>query len=153
MNFYHTDALRKHQSIITGESTPSYLLHGDLVIPRIKSILPYSNVKFLVMLRNPVARAFSQYQMAIDNTGTPEQMATRGMSSYSNQSFEEIIEKEIKQLEDAGINVTHFFFFITIIPIIIIIIIFLVFLFIFNFIFSLIHLMKFFNKQFYQLYQ
>lgn len=108
MNFYHVDALRKHQSVITGESTPSYLLHSDIVIPRLKNILPYSNVKFLVMLRNPVARAFSQYQMAIDNTGTPEQMATRGMSSYCDQTFEEIIEKEIQLLEEANINVNYF---------------------------------------------
>lgn len=27
MNFYHAEALEKHISLITGESTPSYLLH------------------------------------------------------------------------------------------------------------------------------
>ncbi len=27
MNFFDGDALRKHPSLVTGESTPSYLLH------------------------------------------------------------------------------------------------------------------------------
>lgn len=27
MNFFHAEALEKHISLITGESTPSYLLH------------------------------------------------------------------------------------------------------------------------------
>jgi hypothetical protein len=118
MNFYHADALKKHPSIITGESTPSYLLHrcssilssliipSNIVIPRIKKVLPSSALRLLVMLRNPALRAYSQYQMAIDMTGTPEQMKTRGMSSYADQTFEDIIEREIKQCEDAGLHVS-----------------------------------------------
>lgn len=104
MNFYHGDVLKKHPSIITGESTPSYLLHSNIVIPRLKMVLPSSSLRLLVMLRNPVSRAYSQFQMAIDASGTQEQMKTRGMSSYANKTFEEIIETEIKQCEDNGIN-------------------------------------------------
>lgn len=67
MNFYNKDALAKYPSLATGESTPSYLLHSDIVIPRVKMVCP--GTKFLVMLRNPTARAFSQYQMSIDQSG------------------------------------------------------------------------------------
>lgn len=81
MNFFHSD-LDKYPSLMTGESTPSYLLHGDIVIPRIKSVLPFSDIRFLVMLRDPVARAYSQYHMAIDKSGTPEQLAIRYLCSY-----------------------------------------------------------------------
>jgi hypothetical protein len=57
------------------------------------------------MLRDPVARAYSQYQMAIDTTGTPEQLKLRGLGSYSGKSFEEIIETEIAACEQAGLTV------------------------------------------------
>jgi hypothetical protein len=63
------------------------------------------NVKFLVMLRDPVARAYSQYQMAIDTAGTPEQMKLRGQTCYTGKTFEEIIEEEIAALEAAGLEV------------------------------------------------
>jgi hypothetical protein len=76
MNFYHSE-LDKYPSLMTGESTPSYMLHGDIVIPRIKSVLPFSDIRFLVMLRDPVARAYSQYHMAIDMSGTPQQLEVR----------------------------------------------------------------------------
>lgn len=62
-------------------------------------------IKFFIMLRNPVARAYSQYQMAIDTTGTPEQMKLRGLSSYSGKSFEEVIESEIHACNVAGLTV------------------------------------------------
>jgi len=49
---------------ITGESTPSYILH-EKVAQRIKKSLP--NVKLLVLLRNPITRAYSQYYHAVRN--------------------------------------------------------------------------------------
>ena len=70
--YYNADALFKYPSLLTGESTPSYLLHSDLVIPRIKAVCPW--VKLLVVLRDPVDRAYSQYQMCNDPNGTPEQL-------------------------------------------------------------------------------
>jgi hypothetical protein len=142
LNFFHADALRKHPSIITGESTPSYLLHrslllflclcfcfclfsysslslshthtlslftllslSNIVIPRMKTVFSGLPIKFLVMLRDPVARAYSQFQMTIDTTGTPEQLKLRGLGSYSGKTFEEIIETEIAACEQAGITV------------------------------------------------
>eukprot|EP01041_Mallomonas_annulata_P003704 gene3704-7366_t len=76
MNFFEKAALHKHPSLCSGESTPSYLLH----------------------------RAYSQYQMCRDTSGTPEQLQVRGQSAYKDMSFEEIIEKEIAELEAAGIE-------------------------------------------------
>lgn len=103
MNFYHAE-LAQYPSLMTGESTPSYLLHSDVVIPRVRSVLPFADVRFLVMLRNPVARAYSQYHMAIDETGTPEQMKVRGLTAYIGKSFSEVVEEEIASLTADGIT-------------------------------------------------
>ena len=46
----------------SGESTPYYLFH-PMVAERLKQDFP--NVKLLVMLREPVARAYSHYQMEL----------------------------------------------------------------------------------------
>jgi hypothetical protein len=61
MKFFNGEALFKYPSLLTGESTPSYLLHSDIVIPRFISIAP--TCKVLVTLRNPVDRAYSQFQV------------------------------------------------------------------------------------------
>ncbi|WP_337104126.1 sulfotransferase family protein [Paenibacillus sp. YIM B09110] len=47
---------------ITGEATPYYLFHPH-VATRIKAALPA--VKIIVLLRNPIERAFSHYQMMV----------------------------------------------------------------------------------------
>ena len=103
--YFNADALFKYPSLLTGESTPSYLLHSDFVIPRLKAVCPWA--KLLVVLRNPVDRAYSQYQMCTDPEGTPEQLKVRGMSAYAGRSFEDIVEEEIAELERMGINVRH----------------------------------------------
>ncbi len=89
---------------MTGESTPSYLLHSSLVIPRLQAICP-QGVKILVMLRNPVDRAYSHYQMCVDPTGTPEQLKNRGRSAYVGKTFEQVVEEEIVSLASHGIHV------------------------------------------------
>ena len=61
MKFFNREALIKYPSLLTGESTPSYLFHSDIVIPRFLEVAPLAKV--LVMLRNPVDRAYSQYQV------------------------------------------------------------------------------------------
>ena len=102
LNFFEQEALKKHPSLQTGESTPSYLLHSDVVLPRLERICPWA--RLVVMLRNPIDRAYSQFQMSRDTTGTPEQLRMRGMSAYAGRSFEEIVFKEIADLEAAGIS-------------------------------------------------
>jgi hypothetical protein len=52
----------KNRNFITGESTPNYLYH-KLVPKRICKYIP--NVKLIVLLRDPVLRAFSHHQYLI----------------------------------------------------------------------------------------
>jgi len=60
----------------------------------------------IVMLRNPVDRAFSQFQMVSDTTGTAEQLQVRGRSAYTGKTFEQIVDEEIAFIEQAGITAT-----------------------------------------------
>lgn len=46
------------------------------MIPRLKKVA--GQTPLLVMLRDPVKRAYSHYQMAIDPEGTPAQLRSRG---------------------------------------------------------------------------
>jgi hypothetical protein len=74
---YYTENIRK-QRFITGESTPYYLFHPHAP-GRIARILPQA--KFIVLLRNPVDRAYSQY-------------AHQGRQKYETLSFAEALERE-----------------------------------------------------------
>ncbi|MBL4774792.1 MAG: sulfotransferase [Mariprofundus sp.] len=44
-----------------GEATPFYLHRADIVIPRLKCFFPPNAMKFIVILRDPVKRAWSHY--------------------------------------------------------------------------------------------
>jgi len=48
------------KNFVTGEATPRYVEHPH-ALKRIKKILP--NAKFIVLMRNPIDRAFSHYNM------------------------------------------------------------------------------------------
>ena len=80
LNFFHREALHAHASILTGESTPSYMLHSDIALPRLQSTLSPNSFKLLVMLRNPTARAYSQYNMSVDMQGNEEQKQVRSVT-------------------------------------------------------------------------
>jgi Sulfotransferase domain len=51
---------RLKDRVITGEATPYYMAH-PLVPSRIANLFP--NIKIIVLLRNPIDRAYSQYNM------------------------------------------------------------------------------------------
>ncbi len=57
---YHSK--RKNSPILTGESTPYYLFHPH-VPQRVAALLP--QVKLIVLLRNPIDRAYSHYHHAV----------------------------------------------------------------------------------------
>ena len=59
--FFDVAKLEANPSLLSGDSTPSYLLHSDLVIPRLVETSP--EVQLIVCLRDPVARAYSHYQV------------------------------------------------------------------------------------------
>jgi hypothetical protein len=60
--FIDTKLLKK--KFLTGEATPRYIEHPH-AINRIKEITP--NAKFIILLRNPIDRAFSQHNMNVKN--------------------------------------------------------------------------------------
>ncbi|MEG4842140.1 tetratricopeptide repeat protein [Microcoleus sp. B9-D4] len=70
---------------LTGEATPTYLTH-PLAAERLHGCLP--QVKLIVILRNPVDRAFSHYQMLV-RRGT------------EHRSFEKAINSELQLLDGA----------------------------------------------------
>ncbi|KAF0821171.1 putative deacetylase sulfotransferase [Cytobacillus firmus] len=76
--------LPSNKDIITGEATPYYLFH-PLVPERTFNLLP--NVKIIVLLRNPIDRAYSHYQMEYK----------RGIE---NLSFENAVKVEKKRLSN-----------------------------------------------------
>lgn len=71
------------KEFITGEATPRYLNH-PLVPKRIAKLIP--NVKIIIMLRNPIDRAYSHYQMEYDY-------------GRDQLSFEDAIQKEDERIE------------------------------------------------------
>ena len=66
------------QKLLSGEASPTYL-HFPTVPNRMKDVLP--NVKLIVILRNPVDRAYSHYHHAL-------------REKWEIASFEEAIESE-----------------------------------------------------------
>ncbi|MFW9820739.1 MAG: sulfotransferase domain-containing protein, partial [Candidatus Thorarchaeota archaeon] len=76
-------------NIITGEASPYYILH-PLVPSRVKSIIP--NVKIIILLRNPVSRAYSHYNHEV----------RRGIEKLSFENAikreKENIDKELKKI-------------------------------------------------------
>jgi Sulfotransferase domain len=78
-----TVKLRRHVDLITGESTPYYMFHPHAPA-RIASILP--DAKLIVLLRNPVDRAYAHYQHS------------RQMGVDPIQSFEEALDVETARL-------------------------------------------------------
>ena len=67
---------------LSGEATPRYL-HYPHAPKRIFSMLP--NVKLIVLLRNPIDRAYSHYQMEVD-------------SGHEKLSFEDAISNEEEKI-------------------------------------------------------
>lgn len=73
---------------ITGEATPCYMFYPG-AIKKMKAVLP--KAKIIVLLRNPVERAYSHYQM-------------EKRKGREKLSFEEAIEQEKSRLEQERIK-------------------------------------------------
>ena len=72
-----------NKEFLTGEATPRYIEHPH-TLQRIKSFIP--NAKFIVLLRNPIDRAFSHYKMNLRN-------------EYEYLSFEDAIKNEQQRIK------------------------------------------------------
>ena len=73
----------ENRDFISGEATPYYIFH-PLAMKRIQSIYP--DIKLFILLRDPVDRAFSHYNLSIKN-------------GHENREFIESIENEIQVIE------------------------------------------------------
>jgi hypothetical protein len=82
MDWYLANFPVRGEAPVVGEASPYYLFHPD-VPERVRRALPHA--KFIVLLRNPVDRAYSHYQMVV----------RRGIETFS---FEEAIDKERERL-------------------------------------------------------
>lgn len=74
---------------VVGEASPNYLFHPD-VPERVRQVVPHA--KFIVLLRNPIDRAYSHYNMNVK----------KGFEQFS---FEDAVDKERERLsssEDAA---------------------------------------------------
>lgn len=90
-----------------GEFTPSYLFDPkcrDLIFNTLGS-----EIKFLVILRNPVDRAYSHYCHAVKNWGD-RKYRTLGYP-VETLSFWEAIESEAERLRDTRYHIRHFSYY------------------------------------------
>jgi hypothetical protein len=62
-----------------------------MLAQRIKRVLP--NVKIIMIIRNPVKRSISQYNMIADRSGTPGQLKKRG--KLNGKSFETVVDEDL----------------------------------------------------------
>jgi len=83
---------KNKNKVITGEATTHYLFAKDEITYRIKKLLP--STKIIVILRNPIERAYSQYSMFVSE-------------GRENLSFEDAIERE-KQIINKKIKQVNF---------------------------------------------
>jgi hypothetical protein len=81
--FYKSLINFKNKKFITGEATPTYI-HHPLVPQRIFETIP--DVKLIVLLRNPIDRAYSHHQMEVS-------------LGFEDLPFEEAINREPERLE------------------------------------------------------
>jgi hypothetical protein len=58
-------------------------------------------MKLIVMLRDPVKRAYSHYQMTADPNGTPQQLRMR--RAVQGKTFEQVVEEDLARLQEAQI--------------------------------------------------
>ena len=94
--------LRQYPSILTGESTPSYLFHYDLVIPRIQRYVHGHHIYSLSFATH--GQGFLAVPHGDINGGDAGPAGARGASEYSDMTFKEVVEAEIAELEAKGVH-------------------------------------------------
>ena len=79
--------------VLVGEATPGYLFH-PLSPPQIKTLMP--NVKLIVLLRNPIKRAFSHYQheYRVGRENLSFEEAVKAECSRISGSYEKIMSQK-----------------------------------------------------------
>jgi Aspartyl/Asparaginyl beta-hydroxylase len=104
--FYFANDLHYHPACLTGDSTPSYLIDSKRVITRLRAVCNdwLDELKFFIMIREPIQRLESHYAMVTSNIGTPEQIKTRGYEWRDNtKTIVDIINDDIQKMKDCGL--------------------------------------------------
>tara|TARA_B100000953_G_scaffold99107_1_gene81383 strand:- start:1055 stop:2044 length:990 start_codon:yes stop_codon:yes gene_type:complete len=83
-SFYRSHFPIKRKNLITCESTSNYFVH-PLIPARVHKLLP--SVKLIVVLRNPVERAYSEFQKKVN------------LGEQITENFEDDIKSELKRIE------------------------------------------------------
>ena len=103
LSFFHAKDLHNYPSLLTGDSTPSYILDSYRVIPRLKQVFcHWKEMKFFVMLRNPTKRVKSHFEMVTSLDGTEAQIQARG-TEWLDKSIEEVIAMDFQNMQDCGL--------------------------------------------------
>lgn len=79
--------------LLSFEKTPSYLFHGYYLPEIVLKVCPWKP-KLVALLRNPVDRAVSQYQMDRHHGG----------SNTKQKSFEDLINEEVAAMKSFGLT-------------------------------------------------
>ena len=74
------------------DSTPAYVFYSDRVPSRLFCVAPW--VKLILLLRNPVDRAYSQYIM---------QKVERKKEFLDGKTFEQLVQEDMLKLKAAGV--------------------------------------------------
>jgi len=83
-SFYRSQFPIKRKNLITCDSTSSYFVH-PLIPARVHKLLPL--VKLIVVLRNPVERAYSEFHYRVM------------IGEQITENFEDVIKSELKRIE------------------------------------------------------
>ena len=101
LSYYHSKDMTPYNSLMTGDSTPSYLLDYYRVIPRLKECFTHTP-KLIICVRDPIKRAMSHYAMVTSTDGTSEQLAARG-HEWRSKSLTEVVMEDIHNMKEDGL--------------------------------------------------
>jgi hypothetical protein len=103
INWYRSQFPIRKSNIITGESTPHYMSHPH-VPKRIVEVIPH--VKLIVILINPVDRAYSHYQHNVRMKR--ESLAFDDAIAIENERLQGEIDKMIRDEHYNSLKHRHF---------------------------------------------
>jgi hypothetical protein len=86
------DKLKANKKLIALDDSPRYLFWSDRIPARVLCVTPW--VKILAILRNPIDRAFSQYNMFYSR---------KGKAQTAPFTFEQWIENDIEDMRATGV--------------------------------------------------
>ena len=85
---YHSKVLKREKSLMSFDATPGYLFQSAALPQRILCVAPW--IKLVILLRNPVDRAYSNWAFAMRRNG------------IKNTPFEQYMQQDMRNLENSG---------------------------------------------------